>query len=231
METRLILIRHGHSWHKVRGVVGGPKGCTGLTDRGREQAARLRDRLARQGGLAGAALYSSTVPRAVETATIIAPALGATAPVQHPGLCSYLVSEAADGMPVDEYRRRFGLPGGGVYRPFEAGTEAWAQLLVRVGAALFEIAGANTGRTAVLVAHNETVQASLTAIGELPIRRHFEVAIADTAITEWTTADDPGGGGPPDWAFARWTLVRLNDAAHLEPATQDPPPLPAAPPA
>jgi probable phosphoglycerate mutase len=180
METRLILIRHGQSRHKLRGVVGGPRGCTGLTDLGREQAGRLRDRLARQAGLAGAALYSSTIPRAVETATIIAPALGATAPRQHPGLCSYLIDPAADGLPIDEYRRRFGAHGGGVYRPYEEGTEAWAQLLVRVGAALFEIAIANAGRT------------------------------------EWTTADDPGAGGPPDWPMARWTLVRLNDAAHLE---------------
>ena len=218
METRLILIRHGQSWHKLRGVVGGPRGCTGLTDLGREQAGRLWDRLARQPALAGAALYSSTIPRAVETATIVAPALGATAPVRHPGLCSYLIDPAADGLPLDEYRRRFGARGGGVYRPYEEGTEAWGQLLVRVGAALHEIAIACAGRTAVLVVHNETVQASLTAIGELPIRRHFEVAIAETGVTEWATADDPGAGGPPDWPMARWTLVRFNDAAHLEPA-------------
>jgi broad specificity phosphatase PhoE len=68
----------------------------------------------------------------------------------------------------------------------------------------------------VLVVHNETIQASLTALGELPIRRHFDVGFAHTSITEWTTDDDPGGGGPPAWAFAHWTLVRLNDAAHLE---------------
>jgi probable phosphoglycerate mutase len=216
MTTRLILIRHGQSWHKVRGIIGGPKGDTGLTEQGRAQAARLRDRLARRADLTGAALYSSTLPRAVETAEIIAPALGATAPTRHCGLCTYHYPEAADGMAVDEFQRVLGRPGGGVYRAYEEGNEAWAQLLARVGAALFEIAIANAGRTAVLVAHNETVQASLTALGELPIRRHFDVGFADTSITEWATEDDPAGSGPPAWAFPRWTLVCLNDAAHLE---------------
>ena len=214
--TRLILIRHGHSWHKVRGIVGGPKGDTGLTERGRAQASRLRDRLAHWPGLAGAALYSSILPRAVETATIIAPAVGATAPTQHCGLCTYHYPEAADGMAGDEFQRVLGRPGGGVYRPFEEGNEAWAHLLARVGAALFEIAIANAGRTSVLVAHTETVQASLTALGELPIRRHFDVSIEDASITEWTTEGDPAGVGPPAWSFPRWTLVQLDDAAHLE---------------
>jgi probable phosphoglycerate mutase len=216
MTTRLILVRHAQAWHTVHRLVGGPRGDTGLTDLGRAQAERLRDRLARWDGLAGAALYSSTLPRAIETATIIAPALGATAPAQHCGLCTYHYPAAADGMAVEEFQRAFGQPGGGVYRPYEVGNEAWAQLLARVGAALFEIAIENAGRTAVLVVHTETIGASLTALGELPIRRHFDGRIANTSLTEWTTEDDPAGGGPPAWSFARWTLVRLNDAAHLE---------------
>jgi 2,3-bisphosphoglycerate-dependent phosphoglycerate mutase len=216
MSTRLILIRHADSWHKVRGVVGGPKGCTGLTEQGRAEAARLRDRLARLDGLAGAALYSSTLARAVETAAIVAPAIGATEPRQHCGLCSYHVAEAVDGMPVEELRQRHGRPGGGVYRPYEEGVEAWAQLLARVGAALFEIAIENAGRAALLVSHSETIEASLVALGEMPIRRPFDLRIAPTSITEWETDDDLVGTGPPAWSFARWTLVRLNDAAHLE---------------
>jgi hypothetical protein len=30
------------------------------------------------------------------------------------------------------------------------------------------------------------------------------------------TADDTTAGGPPDWPFADWSLVRLKDTAHLE---------------
>ena len=47
MPTTLVLVRHGESQCGVDGVPGGHRGCTGLTDLGRDQAARLRDRLAR----------------------------------------------------------------------------------------------------------------------------------------------------------------------------------------
>ena len=94
---------------------------------------------------------------------------------------------------------------------------------MRVGAALHEIAIACAGRTAVLVVHNETVQASLTAIGELPIRRHFEVAIAETGVTEWVTADDPGAGGP-GLADGPLDARPPQRRAHLEPAAPAPRP-------
>src|SRR5687768_12538234 len=127
MTTRLLMVRHGQSWDKVRNVVGGPKGCEGLTARGREEALRLRDRLAGLEGLAGAALYSSTLRRAVETAEILAAALGVE-PRPHCGLCTYHVTELVDGLPRLEVRTRHGLPGGGAYRPYQSGVEAWAQL-------------------------------------------------------------------------------------------------------
>src|ERR1019366_8149543 len=56
---------------------GGPVGDTGLTKIGRTQVRCLADRLATSRELgAGAALYASTLPRAVETAQLLAPALG-----------------------------------------------------------------------------------------------------------------------------------------------------------
>ena len=113
-------------------------------------------------------------------------------------------------------RTKLGLPGGGVYRPYQQGVEAWAQLLARVGAALYDIAIENAGGTAVLVVHSETIDASMVALGDLPIRQPFDRRLANTSITEWATDDDLVNTGPPSWSFPRWTLVRLNDAAHLE---------------
>ncbi len=75
--TRLVLVRHGEAQTHVDQVIGGHRGCTGLSELGRRQAAALRDRLASTGELASAtALWSSILPRAVETADIIAPAIG-----------------------------------------------------------------------------------------------------------------------------------------------------------
>ena len=66
--TRLVLIRHGEAQSAIDGVVGGPLGCTGLSELGRRQADALAARLVRTGELAGAvALYASTLPRAIET--------------------------------------------------------------------------------------------------------------------------------------------------------------------
>ena len=43
--TRLILVRHGESVATVNRVIGGPRTCAGLSELGRQQAERLRERL------------------------------------------------------------------------------------------------------------------------------------------------------------------------------------------
>ena len=70
--TRLLMVRHGESRANADGVAGGPIGDGGLTDLGRRQARALAERLARSRELDGAsALYTSTLPRAIETAEIV----------------------------------------------------------------------------------------------------------------------------------------------------------------
>jgi broad specificity phosphatase PhoE len=59
MTTRLLLIRHGASHHKDDGVVGGPRGCRGLTPVGRLQAEQLAQRLSRELQEPPAMIYSN----------------------------------------------------------------------------------------------------------------------------------------------------------------------------
>ena len=73
---RLFLVRHGDAHAGFGGVIGGRMGCTGLTDLGRRQAEALRDHLARSGRIKADVLIVSELPRAIETAQIIAPGLG-----------------------------------------------------------------------------------------------------------------------------------------------------------
>jgi len=47
--TRVVLVRHGESKCNADGVVGGQRGCTGLTPDGVDQVAALADRLAATG--------------------------------------------------------------------------------------------------------------------------------------------------------------------------------------
>ena len=114
MVMRLVLIRHGDAHAGFHGVIGGPRGCTGLTDWGREQANALRDFLALSGRVRADVLLSSVVPRAIETAEIIAPGLGIDAFGRDCDLCEVHTGEA-DGLewaewgfrsPVDTIRRR-----------------------------------------------------------------------------------------------------------------------------
>ena len=67
-DTRLILVRHGESYANAEKFIGGLRSCRGLTDAGRWQAERLRDRLLREGDIVPDVLVSSSYPRALETA-------------------------------------------------------------------------------------------------------------------------------------------------------------------
>src|ERR1700736_4699237 len=104
--TYLCLIRHGEAVPNVRPIMGGMRGDAGLTPLGVSQAERLRDRLTGTGEICADVLIASPLPRAQQTAKIIAAAL------QLPILVDDDVQEIrvgeADGMHPDEVRARFG---------------------------------------------------------------------------------------------------------------------------
>ncbi|HEX4867267.1 MAG TPA: histidine phosphatase family protein, partial [Acidimicrobiales bacterium] len=87
--------------------MGGQTGCTGLTDLGRRQAEALRDHLATSGRIRADRLLVSVIPRAVETAQIIAPALGLEIAGHECDLCE-VHTGTADGMAWEEYELRHG---------------------------------------------------------------------------------------------------------------------------
>src|SRR5215203_4802234 len=107
MTTDLYLIRHGEAVVNVQPVIGGMRGDTGLTDRGRQQAKLLEERL-RADGLVADHLYVSTFPRALETGEYVARAL--QLPIQREDELQELRPGEADGLSVEEWRTRFGRP-------------------------------------------------------------------------------------------------------------------------
>ncbi|HEX2698661.1 MAG TPA: histidine phosphatase family protein [Acidimicrobiales bacterium] len=208
--TRIVLVRHGEAQCHVDQIVGGLKGCTGLSDLGRRQAVALRDRLAASGELAGAdVLYASTLPRAVETAELLAPAFGGVPVEQDEDLCELHPGEA-DGITWEEFRAQYTWPGGwdgSFYRPIAPGAESWALFSARVGRALTRLATDHAGRTVVVACHGGVIENSFRALGQLSLNPQFLVRIDNTSITEWES------GAETD--ERRWTLARFNDAAHL----------------
>ena len=186
----------------VDSIVGGHKGCTGLSELGRRQAEALRDRLAASREIQADVLLASVLPRAVETAEILAPALGGLEVDQHCDLCEQHPGEC-DGMSWDEANNQFGTDTWTPFRPFSEGGEAWAEFMVRAGAALHRVAEEHEGRGIVVACHGGIVHASMVAGLGLPATAIPPINVDNTSITEWEIAD------------GRWRLFRFNDAAHL----------------
>lgn len=212
-STRLVLVRHGESQVTVDGVVGGPLTCSGLSELGRCQAAALRDRLARTGEVRADVLLSSTMPRAAETAEIIAPALGGLVVEQVDDLVERLPG-ACDGMTWEEYRSAYRGDDWvfSVYEPLSPGGESFAEFQVRAATALHRIAGSLAGRTIVIACHGGIIEASMISfLGVPPWTASGAMHQPNTSITEWALDPDAHRrrGTLP------WRLIRYNDAAHL----------------
>ncbi len=213
MGTHIYLIRHGEAVANVENILAGMRSDTGLTPLGVTQAERLRDRLAATGEIAADALIASTLPRAMQTAEIIAPALGLD--IIPDDDVQELRPGEADGLRLGEYIERYGPfrdfreeP----YHPLAPGGDSWGSFVTRVGDALHRIARGYDGRTVVVVCHGGVVDASLLiglgmaaiapAVGQF--RTH------NTSITEWER-----GLLSPTARTQRWRLIRYNDDLHV----------------
>lgn len=206
-DTRLVLIRHGESDAQVNGYLSGHDVCKGLSDRGREQVAALRDRLVATGELGAVDVaYTSILARAIETSEILAPALGGVTPGQECAWCEIHPGDA-EGLTWAEFRERYPVVGEltDPYRSRAPGAESWAEFFVRAGARMRRIATEHEGQRVVVVAHGGIIGASFIALGGLPLESglHLTHEAMNTSITEWRSNGDG------------WQLVRYNDAAHL----------------
>ncbi|MGZ3716047.1 MAG: histidine phosphatase family protein [Ktedonobacterales bacterium] len=207
--THLYLIRHGEALTNVDGSVAGTQGDKGLTDHGREQARRLRDRLTATGEIQADVLIASTLERARQTAEIIAPALGLPI-IADDDVQEMRVGEA-DGMSHDEFIATHGKPDfrRSPFKPLSPGGENWPHFVVRVATALDRIVREHHGKTIVIVCHGGVIDASFSiffGLGSLALPQS-EFHTRNTSITHWELREREGE--PP-----RWRLDRYNDDVH-----------------
>jgi broad specificity phosphatase PhoE len=203
---RLILVRHGDAHAGLHGVIGGERGCTGLTPLGRRQAEALRDHLQR-GHLRADVMMASRLPRAIETARIIAPALGFDDFAQDCDLCEVHTGEA-DGLAWTEYATRYGHLDMATEpdRVFAPGGESWNSFNERVQRTLQRLARDHADQTVVAVCHAGVIMASVRSIFDIPHPgTGAQLRPTNTGLTEWE--HDP--------SLDRWTLRTFNDAGHL----------------
>ena len=204
--TRLVVIRHGESKATVGRFVGGPRACTGLSEHGVRQCRRLADRLAASGDLRGAHLYASHYLRAIETAELLAPALGDPPIVVDDGFGEHDPGPDCDGMTFEAFIEAHGRPDWEVdpHAVTFPGGETVAAFHHRVGVALRAVLDRHSGQTLVVVCHGGVVDATLRMALRTPSTGIFEMRTSNTSITELLLV------GP-----GRWRLERYNDHAHL----------------
>lgn len=213
-ETRLIFIRHGESQVTVDQMVGGPEGCTGLSELGHRQGQALRDRWAAGHEPEIDTLWSSTMPRAIETAQHVNEAIGLNLQ-QEKELEEWRPGEA-DGLTWKEVRERWPSEPEerGPFQPWAPGGESLRDLHHRAGKAIDQLVRDHIGRSVMVVVHAGVIDVAFRLLLGLSPSGGFHIWTRNTSITEFVLSPPPPGdfGGRQ---HTEWRLVRYNDAAHL----------------
>ena len=201
---RLILIRHGESKHFHAGVVAGPRGCPGLTERGFEQARRLADHIQEKGLLRDCtALLSSPAQRARQTAETLLPVLPVRAIQFDKDLYEQLPGEA-DGITYEAYNATYGKFNTQAEpdRPYSPGGESWNQFVRRVQAMPQRLAEQFPDQTVVAVTHAGFIVVSFLSL--------FGILLNDASARAWI---DPDFTGMTEWELTptRRRLIRYNE--------------------
>ncbi len=190
--TRLALARHGETvWHADNRYAGGSSDID-LTRLGRDQAAALATWTR---SYAPAAVISSPVRRAVETASLSAAAAGV--PLQQVEDLREIDFGVAEGRTVEElltddpeivssFRRD------PVAHPFP-GSEPPEVAARRAAAALRSIAEQHQGGRVLVVAHNTLLRLGMCVLLDLPVARYRDLfpRLDNAAISELTVPVDP----------------------------------------
>jgi len=202
-KTVILLVRHGETDDNKALVFQGQQ-CRGLNARGRAQAELLAARLA--GAPRPAALYSSDLQRARETAAILGRALGLEATLDVDLRETYL--GAWEGLSSAEIAVRFPeehaawRAGRDIKR---GGGETFAELGDRVTRAVDRIAAAHVGGTVLVVSHGAALKTFGARVLRVPTERLRAWRVqANTGVTVVERDDEDG-----------YRLLVWNDAAHL----------------
>jgi broad specificity phosphatase PhoE len=210
--TSIYLVRHGeYDDGQVDGQ--GPNVDLGLSKNGQAQVAALATRLVASASLKANALYTSPLPRAIQTAQAISPALG-LAVVVEPRLEEW---RSDDGyVNQEEFMSTWRSLGDRdrLFHRFVLGCETGIEFSSRVQSALHHIIKQHAGQSVVLVVHGGVIQVAFQyffGYGDAAFRRAYPAA-GYTSITHWR--QEPSAG--------KWVLESSNDMQHVHSAVQPP---------
>lgn len=207
--TNLFFIRHGEAFSNVDNTVAGMRSDRGLTLRGVKQAQALARRLAADTFVADV-VYASTMPRARQTAEILAPVLQREL-VFNDELHELRPGDA-DGWTFEQI---FALPTFEAFAsqidvPIAPNGESWGVFHQRIATAIDQIIATHAGQRVVLVVHGGVIEtASMHLLGLGPTdRQRISFQCYNTAITRWRQNRNIA-------QRLEWQMVTHNDHAHL----------------
>lgn len=207
--TKLLFVRHGETLNNRLRIFQGQSGA-GLTEKGREQAGLLAERL-RATRAKFSALYTSDLERAAETASILGKVLGLV-PKPHPGLREVALGRW-EGLHEDEIKAA--MPeqwaawrnGEDIAR---GGGERLADVTARMAQAADEIANEHASRTVLVVSHGAAIKS-------------FAAHVLSTQTTRLRALRPVSNTGACLFERNReggYSLVVYNDTTHLGDALQ-----------
>ncbi|HET8776082.1 MAG TPA: histidine phosphatase family protein [Candidatus Limnocylindria bacterium] len=204
-DPRLLLIRHGvTAWNREgrwQGRLDPP-----LSDDGRRQAQLLAARLAKDGDLRPARIFSSTLARAAQTAAAIAAATGV--PIEPDPRLMEIGAGEWEGRTHDELEATDSVR----YRAWRSqasearppGGEAIDEVVDRVRGVLAAVEATDGPWPAALVSHGGILRVVANQLFDLPGRWMWSFDVDNASVSVATRL-----------AGGRWRLERWNDTLHL----------------
>ncbi|GGR35734.1 histidine phosphatase family protein [Deinococcus ruber] len=204
-STEFWVVRHGESTWNVLGRYQGQTDVP-LSLEGRLQASMLAERLV---GQTFAAVYSSDLSRALETATVVAERLESAPKVQIDAGLREIDVGVLSGRDTRQIRQDYAeylealrLDPWATRRP---GGESMEDLFARAGASFQAMRERHPGQRVLVFTHGGVVRVAVgLALGGVPQNAWARLSVTNTSVTRVLLS--PEGG----------TLLGFNDAAHLE---------------
>ena len=202
---RLLLARHGETAWNENGRFQGARVTVGLSERGQRQAAALAKAIA---PLKPVAIFSSPLPRAMETACAIAQPLGLEpSPVDALREMEIGQMEGLTGREMEErfpeFTVRWRQDPSSVSMP---GGESFSQLQARAWVVVEEVSKRHIEDTVVFVSHHFTLQTILCSVLGLPLSRVRTLRVDLASLSTVELRDGVS------------RLHLLNDRCHISPA-------------
>ncbi|MCP2164377.1 histidine phosphatase family protein [Goodfellowiella coeruleoviolacea] len=202
---RLVLVRHGETASNVRGALDSRPPGPPLTERGRQQAARLAEELATEPVVA---VYASTALRAQQTAEPVAQRHSTPVRVVD-GVHEVQVGDLEGLADQASYDRFFAVysawADGDLHRPMPGG-ETGQQVLDRYLAVVRGITSRHADGSVVLVGHGASIR-----LAGMALARNVPTSLAEGALLPNTgrVVLEADAKSPTGWQCLSWTGLRV----------------------